>query len=158
MGDANQGLNDIKVVYHPSSGRQTDIYTFEYYCNGPDSEATALNSSTATPLNSDKRPWAPFPTRTDFELAEVMLDGHLNRQQINRILTVFRKANPTDSNNNSEVSDNRLTIQNAADLTHIWDQALKTRATGVRDSMQLISTYNTHNSIFSNSLRRSPSP
>lgn len=130
MGGAGQGLNNIKVVYHPSSGKQPDIYTFEHYCSAP--KPPALDSSALSPSNdSDKRPWHPFPTRTDFELAEVMLDGHLNRKQIDRVLSVFWKAIPNNQDQ-SDLSDDRLTIKNSADLSHIWDHALKARAMGVR--------------------------
>lgn len=85
--------------------------------------------------NPDKRPWHPFPTRTDFELAEVMLDGHLNKEQIERILSVFWIANPINHENNLDVSDDRLTIHNAADLTHIWNHAIQTRITSVRNNI-----------------------
>ena len=138
-GDANQGLNDIKIVYHPSVEWQPDIYTFDYYCNAPELNTTVLHnldSGTKPPgPNPDKRPWHPFPTWTDFELAEVMLDGHLNKEQIKRILSVFWTANPINHENNSEISDNRLTIQNAADLTHIWDHTIQTRITGIRNKL-----------------------
>ena len=82
--------------------------------------------------DSNKRPpWHPFPTRTDFELAEVMLDGHLNRGQIERILSIIWKAINGSENSNDAIDSNRITIQNSADLNKIWDHALKARATGV---------------------------
>ncbi|KJA14865.1 hypothetical protein HYPSUDRAFT_1071042, partial [Hypholoma sublateritium FD-334 SS-4] len=122
---AGHGLNDIKVVHHPSAGRETEIYTFKYYCNAPDAEQPTLTLSVAEsmPSDSDKHPWHPFPTRTDFKLAEVILDRHLNRQQIDRILAIFWKATPPEDN--PDISDDRLTIQNSADWSHIWDHALK---------------------------------
>lgn len=126
-------LNDIKVVYHPSAGRPPDIYSFEYYCNAPTEEKQA-NDSEAMASEYNKRPWHPFPTRADFELAEVMLDGHLNKQQIERILAIIWKAmKGPDSADPAE----RVTIQNSADLSNIWDHALKTRATGVCKSFDL---------------------
>lgn len=125
-------LNDIKIVYHPSAGRLPDIYSFEYYCNTPTEEKHANDSgSEAMESNSNRRPWNPFPTRADFELAEVMLDGHLNKQQIERILAIIWKA--MKGPDSSDTTD-RVTIQNSADLSNIWDHALKTRATGVCNS------------------------
>lgn len=85
--------------------------------------------------DSNKRPWDPFPTRTDFELAEVMLDAHLNRGQIERILSIIWKA-MNGSENSNEATD-RVTIQNTADLDNIWDHALRARATGVFNLLTL---------------------
>ncbi len=132
-------------MYHPSAERQPDIYTFDYYCNAPELDTAELQDSDSESqaprlTNSDKRPWHPFPTRTDFELAEVMLDGHLNKKQIERILSVFWTANPINHEINSQISDDRLTIQSAADLTHIWDHAIQTRITGVRNKFHYITS------------------
>lgn len=133
-------LDDIKIIYHPSSNRQTDNYSFEFYCSAPteQTESTvdpANSSGTSMEPDSNKRPWHPFPTRTDFELAEVMLDAHLNRGQIERILSIIWKA-MNGSENSNEATD-RVTIQNTADLDNIWDHALRAQATGVFNLLTL---------------------
>lgn len=62
----------------------------------------------------------------------MLLDGHLNKKQIDKVLSIFWKAIPDLGRDQSDLSDDRLTIQSSSDLTYIWDHALKARATGVR--------------------------
>jgi hypothetical protein len=80
--------DDIKVVFHGSTGIPDQLYHFDDYC-GTDStvHSTDLHSSLASsPSPKDGlRPWHPFKTKLDFEIAEVMLDAHMNAAQCSRL-------------------------------------------------------------------------
>ncbi|EDQ98680.1 uncharacterized protein LACBIDRAFT_335746 [Laccaria bicolor S238N-H82] len=54
-------LDDIKVEYHPQSGKPTHVYHFEDYTTS--SEGTAN-------MPVDPEPWRPFRSRLDFEIAQ----------------------------------------------------------------------------------------
>lgn len=125
-------LDDIKIIHHPAANRANDTYSFHYYIGAPEySEGDAITTAAAnatdpdSDINTQNRPWRPFPTRLDFELAEVMLDGHLNSHQIERVISIVHQVTPTPDNSG------RFTLKNASDLSHIWDYALQTRASGV---------------------------
>jgi len=136
--DANVGPNrvhnpdDIMISRHPSSGRDAlEFLTFDDYCSfkfdselgdgaAPDSD----DILTSEPVKS-KQPWKPFRTRSDFEVAEVMLSAHMNRKQIETTIQLFNRVKGTGP------TDSDFTLVNHSDLSLIWDHARTTRATGV---------------------------
>lgn len=75
-------LNDIKVEYHPRSGRQPQFFSFdEYKSNFQDLDSVDI------PV--DPEPWKPFRSRLDFELAELILDTHMNKNQTNELISLI---------------------------------------------------------------------
>lgn len=74
--------NDIRVEYHPNSGRQADVFKFNDYCQ----PTTAVN----TP--ADPEPWAPFRTREDFEFAEIALETGMSMGQVDALIKLFHKC------------------------------------------------------------------
>ncbi|KDR67396.1 hypothetical protein GALMADRAFT_232065 [Galerina marginata CBS 339.88] len=106
------------VVHHPSSGSDAPkIYTFDEYC------ISKFDSESANDTAPDT-PWRPFRTRSDFELAEVMLSSHMNRKQIETTIQLFNRVIGTGS------TDSDFTLGNYSDLSVIWDHARRTRASG----------------------------
>ncbi|KAF8884262.1 hypothetical protein CPB84DRAFT_1685948 [Gymnopilus junonius] len=108
--------DDIKICFHPNSHQATQFFHFEGY-QGPH-YARPMESDASTPR---ARPWAPFRTRLNFEIAELMLESHLNTKQVDVLLSLFQKAinHPDD-----------FTLSRARDLEKIWAEARQTRGTG----------------------------
>jgi len=74
--------SDIRVEYHPSSGRQTGTFKpNEYHQSVPDCNTT-----------SEPEPWAPFRTREDFEFAEMVLEAGMTRGQVKALIKLFHKC------------------------------------------------------------------
>lgn len=120
-GAAN--FQSVKVEYHPSADRDDDLYPFETFCGIPKEEDEDYHA--VLNLFEQEPPWRPFPTRIDFELAEVMLDSHMSARHIDRTISLFRQAlpNPDDSD--------VFTFTNSSQLARMWDIARTSRGNGV---------------------------
>ncbi|KAF8910223.1 hypothetical protein CPB84DRAFT_1938167 [Gymnopilus junonius] len=106
-------VDDIKIEFHPKSGKGPEFLHFDDYL-GPQNK----------PQNDEvpnDEPWEPFHSRLDFEIAELMLESHLNAEQSTALLSLFRKVikHPDD-----------FTLSNTHDLECIWTDAHRTRGTG----------------------------
>ena len=74
--------DDIRVEYHPNSGRQADVFKLNEYHQS----ATAANTA------ADPEPWSPFQTREDFEFAEIALETGMTRGQVDALIKLFHKC------------------------------------------------------------------
>ncbi|EDQ99252.1 uncharacterized protein LACBIDRAFT_316752 [Laccaria bicolor S238N-H82] len=100
-------LNDIKVEYHPRSGRQPQFFSFdEYKSNFQDLDSVDI------PV--DPEPWKPFRSRLDFELAELILDTHMNKNQTNELISLIHRC---------ILDPKSFTLKNEPDLSKIWENA-----------------------------------
>lgn len=108
-------LNDIKIEYHPSSGRGTSILSFEDYDN----------ERQPRPMPPAQHPWKPFRSRLDFEISEVALEAALNRSQLDKLIKLVHCAAERDETN-------LFTIQTAGEMKCMWELA-STLRTPVRD-------------------------
>ncbi|KAK0486445.1 hypothetical protein IW261DRAFT_1416225 [Armillaria novae-zelandiae] len=72
----------IRTEYHPHSGRQPRLDKVE--------EFQAQMGSRSTIASEDK-PWSPFSSRDDFELAEWILEPGINQGNIDALLTMMIK-------------------------------------------------------------------
>jgi hypothetical protein len=107
----NPQNDDIEIVYHPHSGKPDGIFHLEDYNS---------NFSQPTNIPTDKNPWRPFQTWTDFEIAELVLTTHMFRTQIKpQIFSSFF----TDPN--------CFTIANKKELDNTWEGAQSYHASGV---------------------------
>ncbi|KAF8899527.1 hypothetical protein CPB84DRAFT_1815674 [Gymnopilus junonius] len=104
-------IDDIKVEYHPKSHRPTKFYHLDDYA--------AQEGRPAEEPVTDQEPWKPFRTRLDFEIAELMLDSHLNVGQSSVLLSLIRKAiaQPAD-----------FTLSSTDELEKFWTAALDYKA------------------------------
>lgn len=101
--------NDVRVEYHPSSGRLAEVFKSNEY------PPLAPDASTIV----EPEPWAPFRTREDFEFAETVLDAGMNRKQMSALIKLFHKcikgdgsftvSSPKDLFDTLNVAGNRLT-------------------------------------------------
>ena len=74
--------SDIRVKYHPNSGRRADTFK-------PDEYRRPVPNCNAT---SEPEPWAPFQTREDFEFAEMVLDAGMTKGQVKALIKLFHKC------------------------------------------------------------------
>ena len=87
--DTERRVDDIKVEYHPASGRSTKIYHLEdYQRERPKRAAFTEDFST---------PWAPFNSLQDFLFAEVALDCELKPEQVQTLLDITNDARSPDA-------------------------------------------------------------
>ncbi|KAG1730131.1 uncharacterized protein EDB91DRAFT_1239146 [Suillus paluster] len=77
-------VDDIKVEYHPSSGRPTQVYHFEDYGHG-------ASAPTAVP-KADPEPWKPFCTRINFEVAELAHEAALSYEQLDQLIELVHRS------------------------------------------------------------------
>lgn len=112
-------LDDIKVEYHLRSGRPTETFRFHEYTD------TRPSDDIKIPVNSE--PWKPFRSRLDFELAELILDTHMNKSQSTALIALIHRC----------ISDPQsFTLSGYSDLAKVWEQAA-TRATNVSQNNQI---------------------
>jgi hypothetical protein len=109
----NYQNDDIKIAYHPHSGKPDEIFHLEDY-----------NSKFSQPTNipTDKNPWRPFRTRTDFEIAELVLATHMNKDQTTNFLKLLHKI---------AADPKCFTIANKKELDSTWEGARSYHASGV---------------------------
>lgn len=108
---------DIKIEYHPSSGKEPGFLSMNDY-------KTSTESSNSSD-NIDQEPWKPFRTCLDFEVAELILDSHMNERQKSTLLKLIYKCIKEPGS---------FTISDTRDLDSTWEQARTYRAAGVRNS------------------------
>ncbi|KAF9045535.1 hypothetical protein BJ165DRAFT_1415498 [Panaeolus papilionaceus] len=74
----------------------------------------------------DERPWRPFRTRLDFEMADLMLETHMNRRQVDTAISLIHQAI-------GDRVSSEFTISNCNDLNRLWDHALAIRGNGFEE-------------------------
>ena len=99
-------LDDIKVEYHPRSGRGTRLFHFEdYECE------RALQQTSYTGFN---KPYAPFNSLEDFKFAEIALEAGLKKAQVETLLSIIKGAREGSSS---------FTFESWDDMNLAWDKA-----------------------------------
>ena len=117
--------DDIKIVFHPNSQIPIQFFRFDDYC-GVESIANLDDQSLSDSNGRDNsKPWRPFRTKLDFEIAEVMLDAHMNMKQTEKMLSLIHEAvdHPEE-----------FTLANSTELSKIWDIVRETKAEMVSNS------------------------
>jgi hypothetical protein len=104
--------NDMKIKYHPNSGRGTRALSSADYRRHHFERNQSMQEDC---------PWRPFHTRLDFEAAELALKTSMNKEQTE---TLFHLLGRTASNR--EI----FTLDTYNDAVKMWDLASSIR-TGV---------------------------
>jgi hypothetical protein len=99
-------IDDIKVEYHAGAGRRTVVYPFEDFST----ERTESNPATA----STTAPWHPFDSREDFEFAELVHDGRMSHDIVERMLKLIGKVASGEA---------QISFRSHSDVQHAWDKA-----------------------------------
>lgn len=100
--EINQG--DVLVEAHPHSGKPSVITPLDDYgANAPEPS-----------MIFEENPWAPFRTRLDFDIAELIQDTHMNKSQIDRTLKLIHQSIRTPAD---------FTLSDGTDLENVWKAA-----------------------------------
>jgi len=107
VGNRTHEDGDIRIEYHPSSGREPEVFAFE--------EFTQAVNENAYPM--DPEPWAPFKTREDFEFAELARETGMTKAQIDALIRLFHQCikNGKDSFTLSGYNEMRETLKVASE-------------------------------------------
>lgn len=90
--------SDIRVKYHPSSGRGSETFRFEEF-------------KQAAPVSvppEDPEPWKPFKTRADFEFAAITQDAGMSKAQVNSLIKLFHRCIESGKNSFTLSSHNEM--------------------------------------------------
>ncbi|KAK7454067.1 hypothetical protein VKT23_011580 [Stygiomarasmius scandens] len=110
-------LDSIKTIYHPASGKQTKIQRFkEYQTSHEEMHYTS----------PDTKPWSPFRSRTDFEVAELALSASMNKEQTTKLIELLHHV---------AYGHDKFTIQNETDLKKTWELASEKTTKFVKDEI-----------------------
>uniref|UniRef100_A0A8H7XUW4 Uncharacterized protein n=1 Tax=Psilocybe cubensis TaxID=181762 RepID=A0A8H7XUW4_PSICU len=82
-----------------------------------------------TPHSTSTNPWHPFRTRLDFEVAELALSSHMNRQQKQILLTLIDRI---------KEKPEQFTIDSVSELEKTWELARSYRSTGFQKKEYLV--------------------
>jgi hypothetical protein len=115
---ASPNVGDVKIIYHPNSRRAERVLSAAIFQAEQDEIAQP-------PQPSSTRPWLPFSTRLDFEVAELMLHAGMNAGLVDRTIQLFKRAkdriDPEDD----------FSLKNNTHVQSLWEKAGE-RATRVR--------------------------
>lgn len=107
--------HEVCVEYHPRSKVGPGNFSLYEY------NSLAKDGVRNVEDNDQNEPWHPFNSRLDFELAELILETHLNKNQINSLLSLVKKCVENPSS---------FTLENSKVLEATWD-ACKAKTTSV---------------------------
>ncbi|KAG1841947.1 hypothetical protein F4604DRAFT_1828380 [Suillus subluteus] len=96
---------EFKTEFHPCSGRETLYQRFEEFSVTPETQT----------LPAEEEPWCPFQSRGDFEFSEIALDAALNKNQVDRLLSLMARISQGQA---------QITLKNEADLRKALDNAV----------------------------------
>ncbi|KAF5380684.1 hypothetical protein D9757_007079 [Collybiopsis confluens] len=112
---------DVRTVYHPKSGKATTIQHFEDFMASRTKEDTS-------PRPPNEKPWLPFQTRLDFEIAALALECSMNRRQTNTLIELFQCA---------QQGKDRCTVQGYDELQKTWDLAAEKTTQFVTETIEV---------------------
>lgn len=101
--------DDIRIEYHDKSEMPPKHLSFDEY-----SFNNSQESESGRNVQTNAEPWRPFTSRLDFEVAELVLETHLNKNQTNSLLSLIRRCI------NDPAS---FSLDNSKDLNAIWEAA-----------------------------------
>ncbi|KAL0056569.1 hypothetical protein AAF712_016826, partial [Marasmius tenuissimus] len=82
LGQSRPMNDEIKVEYHPASQRPTERKAFDEFGK----------REVKDPEPFDSIPWRPFPSRFDYEVADLALRCHMTAGQTTTFLRLLEKA------------------------------------------------------------------
>lgn len=99
--------NDIRVEYHPRSEIPPKHFPFADYTS-----YNSLERDDTQDFQTNQEPWRPFNSRLDFEVAELILETHLNRNQTNSLLSLIKRCTEDPSS---------FSLKNSKEIDEMWD-------------------------------------
>jgi hypothetical protein len=104
--DAEAVVDDIRTEFHPNSGRPTQTAHFADYGHRQESARHTFRPP--------KKPWRPFRTRLDFEVAELILETAMNAKQTTTLISLLQRC---------AMGIEKFTIHSHDDLQQTWEQS-----------------------------------
>jgi hypothetical protein len=98
-------VDDIRTQYHPHSHRPPHIAHFEDYGRE--------EKSSRRQFCNIKKPWSPYQTRLDFEVAELIHETAMNERQTTVMLLLLKRCAD---------GFEKFTIKTHKELQNIWKQ------------------------------------
>lgn len=106
VAEADIMVDDIRTEFHPHSNQRTRVEHFDDYGR---EDASARRS-----FQPKKKPWRPFRTRLDFEVAELVLETAMNSKQITTLISLLQRC---------ALGAEKFTIHSYKDLQKTWEQS-----------------------------------
>jgi len=125
-GNNNPQIHEIKIIYHPASERaEKYIHVDEDLPGAPAVDEPGQPTA--------EKPWHPFRSRLDFEIAELALNAHLSKADTEHLLSIIQRCiqNPE-----------QFTLQGHKDIAEYWDLA-RSMANGISKQFQFPLTFPT---------------
>lgn len=102
----NFNVDDVKVVWHPSDGREPEIMSREEW---------SQYITPKSPPPSRSAPWRPhFQTREDFELANIFRKYHMKAEDQDKVIQLTKAGADRKSN---------VTFSGVRDIQNAWNLA-----------------------------------
>jgi len=103
--NANPQLHEIKIEYHPSSKRAEQRFCTDKRI--PDAPEIP-DQPTA------EKPWHPFRSHLDFKIAELALNAHLSKADMEHLVSIIQRC----------IQDpEQFTLRGHKDISEYWDLA-----------------------------------
>ncbi|PPQ74374.1 hypothetical protein CVT24_000863 [Panaeolus cyanescens] len=116
--------DDIRVETHPGANVPVRNYRFDEYTQRKRAGENDDDVSEGEPRK--RMPWHPFPSRTDFDFAALLLETHMNAGQRSNLIHIFNRVKaPLALKPDGTPEDDTLTIESDQRLSEIWDAALR---------------------------------
>ncbi|KAG2356754.1 hypothetical protein BDR07DRAFT_1453323 [Suillus spraguei] len=96
----------MEFVFVLALGIKAKVYAFEDFQRNP-------MAATSDPL-PNKKPWLPFKSRLEFEVAQIALEAVLNNDQTDRLIKICRQC---------AIGNDKFTFENHKDIHRKWDAA-----------------------------------
>ena len=109
-GDDNAQIHEIKIIYHPASERA------EKYIRA-DEDLPDVPAVGEPGQPTAEKPWHPFRSRLDFEIAELALNAHLSKADTENLLSIIQRCIQAPE---------QFTLQGHKDIAEYWDLARST--------------------------------
>ncbi|KIM45701.1 hypothetical protein M413DRAFT_430427 [Hebeloma cylindrosporum] len=112
-------IHEIKIIYHPASKRADEHFRADDNIPNP--------SPVAEPEQPNaEKPWHPFRSRVDFEIAELALNAHLSKADTEHLLSIIQKCIQEPE---------QFTLRGHKDISDYWDLARSTTAGFTKKTM-----------------------
>lgn len=88
--EAEPQPDEIRIEYHPTSQKPAVHLSLDDYLDAADLGNSDKDAARAK--SSNETPWHPFSSRLDFEIADLVLDTHMNSKQANGLISLIQRC------------------------------------------------------------------
>lgn len=106
--------NEIRVEYHPSTQKVPQHFSFYDFDPGHASGISANVDAEDAKGHIDREPWRPFSSRIEFDIADLILETHMNTRQTDGLITLIKQCIK---------EPHAFTLNSSKDLQATWSAA-----------------------------------